>query len=662
MGELISIIVPVYNVEKYLDCCMQSILHQSYKDYEVLLVDDGSTDGSGQICDAYAKEDKRIRVFHQENGGVSSARNLGLDKAKGAYIGFVDADDCMDYRMLEILYDTLTAEDADMVMCDFTMEDNGCYYYAPGIAAEKMVWGRDEALDILYKSCRRGGDVLWNKLYRKKLFAGIRFPQGMCYEDAYVMHQLFERAERIVFINRKLYYYRNRKNSIMHSDDISIVIDRLAVIEARCNSRQYIGREHLMADYLLGITGHVKETIYHAKIPCSLKRRYNKKVNTLLNKGIKSISVSPGMKAKASILAIWPEMWFRLVKWKQKAMGNRKLIWFLRDISNFTSIPPISHDKGEKNIILFGTPEGNENDIGGLANVRALKKFVLENIRRVNFIEVPEKYCGRISLKKLAVSKRDILILMGGENRGEGSLYQQDVQKHVLRAFPSNRIIIFPQEVSLDTNGEEPECIKILRTCLKSKNIIVFAGEVSFYEYLKKNLSVLTIKRCPDAMLWNQFAFRQKRSDMIIWLRGDGESALSFERRNEIIYRFIEKNYRPDLWDERRYEKDSGFEEKVEKAMRFVASYRLMVTDKLSGVFFAAITGTPCIAMNTCNDKIRKNLKWLERCPYIRMEDNPDRLLPLADELISRYPQGAAFCFDRGLYNDLRKALECERI
>ena len=140
MNDLISIIVPVYKVEKYLRRCIDSILAQTYQNIEVLLVDDGSPDNSGAICDEYADKDSHVRVFHKPNGGVSSARNLGLMEAKGQYIGFVDADDYIDKTMYEVLLDNLLQEQADISICSYNQEDkNGVFH---------KHWPREDYLTI----------------------------------------------------------------------------------------------------------------------------------------------------------------------------------------------------------------------------------------------------------------------------------------------------------------------------------------------------------------------------------------------------------------------------------------------------------------------------------------------------------------------------------
>lgn len=213
---LISVIVPVYQVADYLEECVDSLLGQTYKNTEIILVDDGSTDGSERLCDAYAEKDKRVRVVHQENGGLSCARNSGLRLAEGAYIAFVDSDDAVEEVFLETLYRLLENYQADIAACSFYKGEKGKENRSErgreySIASEKMLqeWhGRRKKLET----------VVWNKLYKRSVFGEgaerIMFPEGRIHEDTYVSHLYVSRAKRIAVTTRKLYFYRVRKESI----------------------------------------------------------------------------------------------------------------------------------------------------------------------------------------------------------------------------------------------------------------------------------------------------------------------------------------------------------------------------------------------------------------------------------------------------------------
>ena len=215
-APLVSVIVPVYNTEKYLDKCIDSICKQTYSFLEIILVDDGSTDQCGVICDKNSMEDNRIIVIHKENGGLSSARNAGLDIATGRYISFVDADDTLNLQFIEVLLKLCQKYDCDIAQCDFLTVTNKSLklplnpqqlllFYSGKQALHEMCVGRD---DIKYS-------VAWNKLYRRDLFDEIRYPLGMLHEDEFISYQLIWKAKKMVITNQYLYYYMQRSDSIM---------------------------------------------------------------------------------------------------------------------------------------------------------------------------------------------------------------------------------------------------------------------------------------------------------------------------------------------------------------------------------------------------------------------------------------------------------------
>lgn len=226
----ISIIVPVYNVEQYLKKCIDSILSQTFTNFELILVDDGSTDESGKICDYYARLDNRVKVIHKENGGLSSARNVGLEVAKGKYIGFVDSDDYISKFMFQKLYESLVENNCDISICDYTevFQDNGTIYNEK-VGGGKLILNNIEALEKIYKEKGWLYVVAWNKLYKKELFNGLIFPVGKVHEDEMIAHELLYRSNKIIFVEEKLYYYLQRENSIMGK---KYNISRLDIIDA----------------------------------------------------------------------------------------------------------------------------------------------------------------------------------------------------------------------------------------------------------------------------------------------------------------------------------------------------------------------------------------------------------------------------------------------
>ena len=219
---VVSIIVPVYNVKSYVGECVESLCRQTYTNLEILLVDDGSTDGSGEVCDEYAGRDERIRVIHQANRGLSGARNMGLDDARGEYIAFVDSDDLVSTNYVETLYELLMKYEADIAACAYV---KGTTEQLTDI--REKVLSLDNVKEICMPSVKllkqwhgkykQQETVAWNKLYCREVWNGrkkIRFPESRNHEDVLISHLVVQGAKTIVLTTEILYFYRIRKGSI----------------------------------------------------------------------------------------------------------------------------------------------------------------------------------------------------------------------------------------------------------------------------------------------------------------------------------------------------------------------------------------------------------------------------------------------------------------
>lgn len=211
----ISVIIPVYNVEKYLKRCIESVINQTIKDLEIILVDDGSTDSSGKICDEYAKKDKRIKVIHKENGGLSDARNAGLDICTGEFVGFVDSDDYVELNMFECLYNDCIINNCDIVFSNKILElDTGNKKYN----VNKIFCSKVENKIGAMRKILLTDPAVCDKLFKKELFKEIRFPVGKLYEDILTTPLLVEKTDKIYFDCRSFYHYIQHDNSIVHSN------------------------------------------------------------------------------------------------------------------------------------------------------------------------------------------------------------------------------------------------------------------------------------------------------------------------------------------------------------------------------------------------------------------------------------------------------------
>lgn len=277
----ISIIVPVYNVEKYLERCVRSILAQTFTDFELLLINDGSTDRSGELCDVLAKEDDRIRVVHKENGGASSARNVGIELARGTYLAFVDSDDWIAPNMYHSLLKLIKDHDAEIAECDYEIvTDLSEIVRQPSL--EILELSNIECSRALYNGQRHCTILIWNKLYCRKLFSKLRFPEGMICEDQWLLPKIYMKASKVVYSNQKYYFYYQSPNSVMRSQFGRKNLAALVAFEETRNLYLQSNCDELVwwcdatfSFLLIHYYNRVIEELHDKRIAWQIKRYYN---------------------------------------------------------------------------------------------------------------------------------------------------------------------------------------------------------------------------------------------------------------------------------------------------------------------------------------------------------------------------------------------------
>lgn len=272
MSALVSVIVPVYRVERYLQRCVDSILAQTHRDIEVILIDDGSPDHCGRICDDYALADSRVVVIHQANGGLSAARNAGLDVARGGFVTFVDSDDWIHRSLVAELLRVLEVAGADIAVCRHSVAESD----QPQCEMSEVtrVFSAEEALAELLGPEYVTMVVAWGKLYRVGLFAGVRFPVGRVHEDEFTTHRLYHRARLVVVADSELYCYRQREGSITSARNPA----------ARADVRQAF-RDRALFLHRVGLTHQGDETFARAMwMIIRDRRRLNRPDGTALRR------------------------------------------------------------------------------------------------------------------------------------------------------------------------------------------------------------------------------------------------------------------------------------------------------------------------------------------------------------------------------------------
>lgn len=285
----VSVIVPVYKVEDYLNRCVDSILNQTFEDFELILVDDGSPDNCGAMCDEYAKKDGRIHVIHQENGGLSAARNTGIDSAQGDYLVFVDSDDWLHPQYLESMYGAIMESGALVACCNYKHTPK---YSIPIIERAPFVYSMKKPEDVYLNPERTGIQAYaWRYMFRKELLDGIRFPHGKLWEDMFTIPKIIFQVDSIAFIDKELYYYFYRIDSIVNKAWSLKKLDNIDAVEFNLSyfsdSPSNVLKKALCIEYISCIEGNLGQ-LYRSKESATVKKNVRKKIKPKIKQAIKA--------------------------------------------------------------------------------------------------------------------------------------------------------------------------------------------------------------------------------------------------------------------------------------------------------------------------------------------------------------------------------------
>lgn len=264
MNDLISVIIPIYGVEKYLSQCIETVISQTYKNIEIVLVDDGSKDRCPKICDEYANKDDRVIVIHKKNGGLSDARNAGIKVAKGKYITFIDSDDYIAFNYIEYLYELIIKNNADMSVCQRNdVNENGIEIGAKKKYKDYLIENTFMAMSFLFTKDELD-TVAWGKLYKTSMFNDVEYPYGKYHEDVFTTYRLIAKCKRVAIGAGELYYYRHRYESIQTQ---SFSKKHLDGVEGNIERYNYI------CEYFPQLKKYAAAGIIYAANQCVLKMR-----------------------------------------------------------------------------------------------------------------------------------------------------------------------------------------------------------------------------------------------------------------------------------------------------------------------------------------------------------------------------------------------------
>lgn len=654
MKPILSIIVPVYDVEKYINKCIDSILKQTFTNFELILIDDSSPDNCGNICDKYAKLDSRIKVIHKENGGLSSARNVGIDAARGEYIGFVDSDDYIKNDMYESLYKAILKYKADISICGkFIVGQDKVLSVCN--SDNVRIYNRYEGLIEIIKD-KNINSFAWDKLYKRELFDNVRYPEGRYFEDIATTYKLFMLSNKIVHINSSKYYYLQREDSICGSytckksyDHFTSWYECLKAIKCL-----YPKLSNLYKDKLFEIAYFSLNNI----LSLGGRKSYSDKIKSIYNQLIQIypyIVKNKDIEYKHKILLLflninsnvyfilYPKL--RLVKLIIKKILKRylpsklknKIKYNVKYLRGYQKTKNLYEKKQNTNrIFIIGTPD--HDNLGdqaiAYAEYKILKRYFKDyEIKEISTLDIADHLKA---LEKNTI-KHDIFALQGGGNMGDEYLWEEEARRKIISKFPNNKIVIFPQTIYFKDNLKGKKQFKITKKIYnKHKHLTIVAREKTSYNIMKDAFVNNNVILTPDVVMYLNGTYPlYERKGALLCIRNDREGILSEDKKNEIrdiLKRSFIDISNIDTLAEYWVDKDQRKKELNKKWSEFKKS-KLVITDRLHGMIFSAITSTPCIVLSNYNYKVKDTYKWLENLNYIKFCENIDEIDKYIEEL-----------------------------
>lgn len=666
-NPLISIIVPIYKVEMYIRKCVESIINQTYENLEIILVDDGSPDNCGIICEEYAVQDKRIKVIHKQNGGLSSARNVGLDIASGEYIGFIDSDDFIESDMYEALYSALIKHNADISVC-------GRYI----VKGNRITTISDTEVPVEFTKCEALKELVldeysgmknfaWDKLYKSELFENVRYPEGKCFEDIFTTYKLFALCNKIVDIKSPKYYYLLREDSICGTNSPSKRYDyyqanmeclefikRTQPLLSNMCDRQLFNRLQFCLNDILLLDFKKDDYVIEIKdILAKLKDNYLRlKDNDQM-----------GLKQKMSLLYIakHPDLYssvypgYKTIKIKvlellkpiipQRVANKIRYHSYLEKGCKETKhLYEVDQDKNT--IYLIGTP--HHGNLGDQAIVYAENKILQDKFKNHRIIEITTTdITNHLKNLKANLKKDDIFALHGGGNLGDEYFWEEEVRRKIITDFKDNKIILFPQSIYFkDTENGKSELEKTKMIYSAHENLTLVAREETSYSIMKEAFPNNNVILTPDIVMYlDKTQPKFERSGALISLRRDREGVLSLEQKDEII-NAAKNNFENIIITDTVAQCTNSENEVLEyminvnqrekelnKKWDQFKKAQVVITDRLHGMVFCAITSTPCIVIANYNHKVKDTYQWLKNLNYIKFVNDIDEIPKLINEL-----------------------------
>lgn len=661
--NIVSVIIPVYNVEKFLRDCLDSVLKQDYPFIEIIVIDDGSTDGSGEICDTYANMYTNISVIHQKNSGLSAARNTGIEKATGKYIYFLDSDDCIVKDAISSLVYEAEVYDADLVFFDaICMTEGGTLDYENFEYIRKLnytfILDGVKMLSVLQNNMDYYTCVPMLFIH-KSLMEKCRFVDGLLHEDVLFTFELFLKSRRSVHMPRALYYRRIRQESIMttiakEKNVVSLCSITNRIVDLLVNSNFQEEKEVIKRQLLV-----LYEAIIEKFLSVNIidKKKTFGQVLIILNKldaeGIKKSKLYCLSKYYA-IRCLGKEnvskIMQRVYNWKRE-----------KEFKQYISQLSIS----DNNFVLIGSPiHGNLGDhLIAESEIEFLKKNYSKNI-----IELPMLIYLQNRKKILSLIKEhDIIGVSGGGWLGSLWLHDEIAMRKIVQDFSNHKIIVFPQTTYYENNELGWEVFKQSKKIFSChKDLHLFLRDKASYEFCLQNQLIGKYNKCycvPDMALIFPIDISKdlEKDDILFCFRRDREKQIS----NESI-----QLLREYIWEKGNRTKDTTTvylqeisltirKRELDKKFNEYAKAKLIITDRLHSMIFAALVGTPCIAFDNVTGKVSGIYEWIRELEYIKVVRNVEEAKVFIDKYLTSSYQ-YQYRIDMSLFDQLVEVIKGE--
>ena len=639
MQELVSVIIPVYKVENYIDKCMETVLSQSYENLEILLVDDGSPDNCGRICEDYAAKDSRVKVIHKMNGGLSSARNAALDVMTGKWVVCIDSDDYVHRDYVKDLYEAAIRHKADIAVGSHYQEKGDQLSITEKIFDEEVCYDRMQALHKLVEDDYIK-NYAWGKIYRAELFEGVRYPDGRNYEDIATTYYLFDKSERIVKIPNYLYYYIIRDDSISFNKSRQMWHKGCHASclgqQERCEYFKKKGYEelynlaqarllpYLYSDITSGYSDDAHKDVRDSQDYIRAHRGEFEANPYVSRKDKKLLGVYLKGQGYYKVYSETKNYFNRAYRIFRKSRGKIKI---LRNSGGFELT-----EGRKKRLVYFELPcfDNLGDHAIAYAAEEILRSFCDETEYQL-FVVDGWNVDSSVSALKKCLSPEDVFVCQGGGNFGSLYDFAEVFRRKVFKAFRGNRIILMPQTCFYAEDEEGKRALEADKEAIeKCSDLTLYARDMTSYEFMKNNFRAKVEFLHDTVSLYDATEWASKeREGIVVCLRSDKEGKLTLGDK-KIIISECEKKRKVMVTDTcTNYDVATTEREKVLKdKWKLWGKSELVVTDRLHGMIFALITGTPCIVIGNNHFKVYEAYKTFSGAKYLlyleSLEELPD--------------------------------------